>query len=142
MFSGRSYHSIDAKNRLIIPSAHRLELGSKVYITKGYDSNLFILPYQTMMNLAQKIASMPETDPATRAYKRIIIGDSYEWEVDKQGRVLLQQYLMDFAKINKDIVILGSIDRLEVWSKEVFEATTPTDEDFESVLKELSSRGV
>ena len=56
--------------------------------------------------------------------------------------MLLQQYLIDFAKINKEIVILGSIDRLEVWSKEVFEATAPTDDDFDSVLKELASRGV
>ena len=144
MLCGRTYHSMDTKNRIIIPQALRNEIGETVYVTVGYDNNLFVMSESTFNELAEKVLKVAETSVESREFRRTFFGDATMCQLDKTGRLILPQLLVDHAKIQKDIVIIGIYDKLEVWSKEVYDnyvagkSASTTD----SVLEKMAQHGV
>ncbi len=143
MLSGKSFHSLDAKNRLIIPHNHRLELGLALYATVGYDNNLIIMSKAVYEATAEKIAhSSSEFLEENRELRRDFFGNVAYCEMDKAGRILIPQFLLDIAGITKDVVIIGIYDKLEVWSKESYEEaqTAYTKERKAAVLKKLAEK--
>lgn len=118
---GEFQHTIDPKGRLIMPSKFRDDLGEKFVATKGLDNCLFVYPRGEWQALEQKLKSLPFTKADARAFVRFFFSGATECEVDKQGRILLPANLREYARLDKDVVVLGVSTRVEIWSKEVWD---------------------
>ncbi|HHU33156.1 MAG: division/cell wall cluster transcriptional repressor MraZ [Zhaonellaceae bacterium] len=139
MFMGEYQHTIDDKNRLIIPSKFREGLGDKFVMTKGLDNCLFVYPLEEWEKLEQKLKALPFTKSDARAFVRFFFSGASECELDKQGRVLVPQVLKDHAQLKKDVVIIGVSSRVEVWSKEVWERySQEAQQDYEAIAENLT----
>ncbi len=115
---GEFQHSIDTKGRLIVPAKFREGLGDTFVVTKGLDNCLFVYPMDEWKVLEQKLKALPFTRSDARAFVRFFFSGATECELDKQGRILLPSNLRQFAKLDKDVVILGVSSRVEIWSRE------------------------
>lgn len=144
MLCGRTYHTMDAKNRITIPQSLRAEIGETVYVTVGYDKNLFIMPCDTFNKLAEKVLAVAETSVESREFRRTFFGDAVMCQLDKTGRLILPPLLIEHANIQKDVVIIGIYDKLEVWSKESYDAYTASKsaESTDNVLEKMALHGV
>ena len=120
MLMGEYHHNIDDKGRLIIPSKFRSELGERFVITKGLDACLFIYSETEWNKIVQKLSTLQFTKKNVRAFERAFIGGASINEFDKQGRINITSPLIHYANIKKECVIIGVNERLEIWSKEVF----------------------
>lgn len=121
MFMGEYHHSIDNKGRLIVPSKFREELGEMFIITRGLDQCLFGYPLSEWKILEEKLKGLPLTKKDARAFTRFFFSGATESELDKQGRVNLPAPLLQYAKLEKDCVILGVSNRIEIWSEQIWE---------------------
>ncbi|MWV45239.1 division/cell wall cluster transcriptional repressor MraZ [Paenibacillus sp. HJL G12] len=121
MFMGEFQHSIDDKGRLIIPAKFRELLGSSFVITRGLDQCLFVYPLNEWSILEQKLKSLPLMKSDARAFTRFFFSGATECEWDKQGRVNLPGNLRQYAKLDKECVVLGVSNRVEIWSKDTWE---------------------
>lgn len=118
MFRGEFAHSVDAKGRIIIPSKFRDLLQDEFVITKGFDNCIALYDMDNWISLEKRLAQMPMMSADARIVRRLIVGSACEVSPDKQGRILLSQALREYAGIEKDAVILGNIDHVEIWDKE------------------------
>lgn len=118
MFMGEYHHTIDSKGRLIIPAKFREGLGDTFVATKGLDNCLFLFPMEEWSLLEQKLKSLPFTRANARAFVRFFFSGATECELDKQGRILLPPNLRAYAGIERDVVIIGVSNRVEIWSEE------------------------
>ena len=121
MFMGEYHHSIDDKGRLIIPSKFRTELGDQFVITRGIENCLFAYPMERWKTIVHKLESLPFTKKDARNFTRFFLSGATVAEFDKQGRINITSPLINYASIEKDCVIIGTGDRLEIWSKEAWE---------------------
>lgn len=128
MFMGEYHHSIDDKGRLIIPSKVRYELGETFIVTRGLDGCIFIYPKDEWSNIITKYKELPNTKDA-RNFMRFFLSGATECDFDKQGRIKLPLPLIKYAELEKDCIIIGVNERLEVWSKERWEQFIDTNED-------------
>jgi len=119
---GQFQHSLDQKGRLIIPSKFREMLGQSFVLTKGLDSCLFVYPNSEWTVLEQKLKALPFTQKDARAFIRFFFAGAVEAEMDKQGRILIPMQLREHAHIDKDVVVLGVSNRVEIWSQEQWES--------------------
>ena len=117
MLTGDFRHSVDAKGRLIIPAKFRDSLGENFVITKGMDDCLFVYPSDEWKEFEEKIKALPLTNKDARDFKRFMLGSAVEGDLDKQGRVLLPTSLREFAEIEKEVVLVGVLDKVEIWDK-------------------------
>lgn len=117
MFIGEYHHSIDEKNRLIIPAKFREELGDKFIITKGIENCLFVYSLESWQKIVNKLETLPFTKKDARQFVRFFLSAASEVEFDKQGRVNIAQPLVSYANLEKECVTIGTGDRLEIWSK-------------------------
>ena len=136
MFMGTYYNSIDSKNRLIVPSKHRNRLAGKCVLTKGLDMCLYIYSMEEWGKLTDKISELPESDPKVRKYIRDHYANAVECEFDRQGRIVIPQQLIEYARIEKELVTMGAMKKIEIWSKEVWDSpkNDEKDEDFSEAL--------
>lgn len=138
-FIGEYSHSIDKKGRIIIPAKFRETLQGKVFVTRGLDGCLMAYTLEQFAKLAAQINAMPNTKRAVREYKRLVLGPAAECEIDNQGRILLPANLIDMAKLDKDCVVVGTGNAIEIWSKELWEAYNSDHlEDIEDVAESLT----
>ncbi len=122
MFIGEYHHSIDEKNRLIIPSKFRDELGEKFIITRGIENCLFVYSMESWNKITEKLETLPFTKKDARAFVRFFLSGATVAEFDKQGRVNITSPLTTYANLKKECVIIGTGDRLEIWSLEDWNA--------------------
>lgn len=115
---GEYQHTIDPKSRLIVPAKFREDLGERFVATKGLDNCLFVYPMEEWKVLEQKLKALPFTKADARAFVRFFFSGATECELDKQGRILIPGNLRDYAKLDKDVVVIGVSSRVEIWSKE------------------------
>lgn len=120
MSSGTYEHTMDAKNRIIIPQKLREELGSVLHACKGFDHCIYIFETEGWEKFRSKLEGLSMTNPKARKVKRIFLGSAKELEMDKQGRIVLDPTLRKHADITKDIVIVGMGDYLEVWDRDTY----------------------
>ncbi len=120
-FFGEYYHSIDTKGRVIIPQAYREDLGSVFYLSRGFDGCIWISPKEEWDSFRDKLRSLPTMDRESREFKRFFTSGATSCEFDKQGRILIPLGLRRYAKINKDVVLVGMDSRIEMWSLENWE---------------------
>ena len=118
MFIGEYHHTIDEKGRIIIPAKYRDELGGSLIITRGIEDGLFVYSLENWNRIVQKLSSLPFTRKDARVFNRFFMSGATSVELDKQGRVNVSAPLIDYAKLQKDCVIIGTGDRLEIWSLE------------------------
>ena len=121
MLSGEYRHNIDLKGRIIIPSRIRMEMGEKIVITRGLDGCLFGYNEKTWDSIMQKLSTLPYTKSDVRKYTRFMTSGAITLEFDKQGRINIPSYLNQYASLEKEVVIVGVIDRIEIWSKDKWE---------------------
>ena len=121
MLMGEFHHNVDDKGRLIIPSKFRSELGESVVITKGLDKCIFVYSLKEWSKIVEKISALQFTKKNVRAFERAFIGGASTIEFDKQGRINITSPLVHYANIDKECVIIGVNERLEIWSKDEFE---------------------
>lgn len=142
MFYGVYFHSIDRKGRLILPAkireAAKANFIEKFYITSGLDNCLFMFSEEEWKSQEQKFKAMSFTNEQARVFNRLFFSGAMEIIPDRQGRVLLPQYLKDHANINKDIVITGVSNRIEIWSNARWQEFNSTwGKSFEDVAENL-----
>lgn len=137
MFIGEYRHSIDEKKRLAVPAKFRKELGEGAVITKGLDNCLVIYPAKPWKEKAEKLAALSEASKEARGYARTILAGAATAEFDRLGRILLPEYLKEYAKIEKNVVITGLNNRLEVWSEKLWNTYR---QKAESSIEEFASK--
>ncbi|MCM3171107.1 MULTISPECIES: division/cell wall cluster transcriptional repressor MraZ [Paenibacillus] len=121
MFMGEFQHSIDDKGRVIIPAKFRESLGPSFVVTRGLDQCLFVYPMEEWGVMEQKLKALPLMKSDARAFTRFFFSGATECDLDKQGRVNLPGNLREYAKLDKDCVVLGVSNRVEIWSKDIWE---------------------
>ncbi|KYZ77096.1 division/cell wall cluster transcriptional repressor MraZ [Anaerosporomusa subterranea] len=121
MLLGEYQHSIDAKGRVILPAKFREEIGENCIATKGLEKCLFVYPKQEWSIIESKLKQLPLAKAEARAFVRFFFSGAAELECDKQGRVLVPGNLRDYAALDKDIVIIGVLNRIEIWDKTAWE---------------------
>ena len=142
MFSGEYDHTLDAKGRLIIPSKFREQLGAKFMVTKGFDGCLFVYSEEEWHRIEESLMSQSMVTKEKRKFMRTFFAGAAECEVDKQGRILLPAKLREYAGIDKDVVSIGVFSRVEIWSKERYEAETGEYDDLESFAEQMEEIGI
>ena len=120
MFMGEYHHNIDTKGRIIIPIKVREDLGENFIVTRGLDGCLFLYPKIEWDKIIDKYKQLPDTKEK-RQYMRIFLSGATTCEYDKQGRINIPKPLVDYAKLEKDCIIIGVDERLEIWSKDCWE---------------------
>ena len=138
MFFGSFEHSLDEKNRLLIPSRLRGQIGSKLFIMKGYEGSLALYPEEGFQKYLKKLESLPFESKISRDIERISLSSVFELDVDKVNRIQIPTTLINKYGITKDVVVVGVIDHIEVWSKAKWEQYLKDNEaEFESKSEEL-----
>ncbi|MFD1176047.1 division/cell wall cluster transcriptional repressor MraZ [Paenibacillus puldeungensis] len=138
MFMGEFQHSIDDKGRIIIPAKFRDLLGTSFVVTRGLDQCLFVYPMQEWEVLEQKLKALPLMKADARAFTRFFFSGATECEWDKQGRVNLPSNLRQYAKLEKDCVVLGVSNRVEIWSRNTWEQYfQQSEETFNEIAEKL-----
>ena len=141
MFLGTYRNSIDSKNRMIIPSKIRDQLGGVCALTKGFDECLYIYTMSDFEDMSEKISRLPQSDPEFREFIRDFFGNTQVCELDSQGRILIPQNLREYAHIDKELVTVGAMNKVEIWSAETREgydtAARLKDEAFTAKLREF-----
>ena len=133
MFYGANYNTLDAKGRLIIPKQFREQLGESFIMTKGLDGCLYVFPMCEWNSFEEKLAALPLTNKNARAVVRHFAAGATLCEMDKQGRILVPEVLRDFAHLQRDVVVEGSMKRIEIWSKEQYDRQAEEDNIDESM---------
>lgn len=118
MFIGEYFLTVDEKGRLSIPVKFRLTLSRGAVVTRGLDNALFLYTVKEWEVLAEKLANLPISRANTRAFSRLMLAGAMDVEMDKQGRIILPDYLRHFAGIKKKVVVAGLYNRLEIWDEE------------------------
>ncbi|MEH6944832.1 division/cell wall cluster transcriptional repressor MraZ [Bacillus sp. JJ722] len=138
MFLGEYYHNIDVKGRLIIPAKFREALGQEFIITRGLDQCLFGYSLEEWVHIEDKLKTLPLTKKDARAFTRFFFSGATECELDKQGRINIPMPLVQYAKLEKECVILGVSNRIEIWSKSQWaDYSTESAETFADIAENL-----
>jgi MraZ protein len=139
MFMGEFAHNIDRKGRLIMPAKFREELGDKVIVNRGLDGCLYVYTMAQWEIVYQKLSGLPSTNKDARNFQRMMLAKASECELDGQGRILIPATLIKLAQLEKECIIVGVANHLEVWAKEKWEKVEEEQEDnFESTAESLS----
>ena len=122
MFYGEFTHTLDEKNRLIVPMRLRGKIKEtfveRFIITKGLDNCLFLFTKDEWKLFENKTKALPLTGKDARAYTRHLFSGASECTIDKQGRISIPLYLKNYAQIRKDVIVIGVMNRIEIWSRE------------------------
>lgn len=136
MLIGEYKHGLDPKKRLAIPAKFRKELGEGAVLTRGLDTCLFVFPIKHWEALVQKIANLPIGQKDSRAFSRLILSGAVEVEFDVLGRILIPEYLKQYARLQREVVITGLYSRLEIWDARIWEDYKATLERNSEIIAE------
>lgn len=138
MFMGEYRHNIDAKGRVIIPAKFREDLGEAFVLTRGLDQCLFGYPLQEWSILEEKLKALPLTKRDARSFTRFFFSGATECELDKQGRINIPSSLLQYAHLEKECVILGVSNRIEIWSKPIWkDYFAKSEESFSEIAENM-----
>lgn len=141
MLIGEYQHNIDTKKRLSIPAKFRKDLGEKAVITKGLEKCLVVYTLSEWEKLAQKLNNLPTSQADARNFARLMLSGAADVELDKLGRILIPDYLKNYASLKKNVTVLGLATKIEVWDADNWEEhkrkTETSAGDIAERLKEL-----
>lgn len=141
MFMGEYNHTVDTKGRLIIPSKFREDLGEEFVVTKGLDGCLFVFPNNEWQVFEEKLKSLPLTNKSARQFSRFFVAGATPCELDKQGRILLPGSLRVFAGLDKDVVLAGMLNRIEIWSMSKWNENNSYD-NMDDIAEQMTDLGL
>ena len=141
MFMGEYNHSIDQKGRLIVPSKFREQLGNEFVVTKGLDGCLFVYSNEEWQRIEEKFREIPLTTKDARKFSRFFFAGAATCEVDKQGSILLPSNLREYAAIEKEVVSVGVLSRVEIWSKDRWSENGDYD-DMDEIAEHMAELGL
>ena len=118
MLIGEYKHTLDPKKRLSLPSKWRKELGKMLVITRGLDNCLFVYPLKEWQKITEKIDQLPLGQADTRSFNRFFLSGAVEVEVDSVGRILVPDFLKEFAGLDTKVVFAGIHNRVEIWGED------------------------
>ena len=143
MFMGEYHPAMDDKGRISIPVKLRRAFGetaviNKLTITHGFDKCIMAFRREEWGDFVEnRLMKLPQDVELNRKIMRLMMGGATECELDKQGRIIIPSYLMKYANIDKDVAILGLYNKIEIWSREVYDKYKPNDEEMDVFAKEL-----
>lgn len=137
MLLGQYEHSLDSKQRLILPSKIKNEFSAEVYVTLDFDGCLSLYSEANYNERAKAIQSLSDFEKDNRLVKRVFFSNSQVLRIDAQSRILIPSFLLDKVHISKDVMIVGMNDHLEIWDKETF---LQKEEESESNYSETAQR--
>jgi len=141
MFMGEYNHNIDEKGRLIMPAKFREQLGDRFVITRGLDGCLFVYPSSEWQKIEEKFRELPLNNKDVRKFTRFFFAGAAEIELDKQGRFLIPAGLRENAGIEKEVVSVGVLSRIEIWNKASYEDGTSFD-DMDEIAENMANLGL
>jgi len=148
MFRGSSFHTIDAKGRIIVPARFReiikADDNNGVMISR-MDSGLVAYTHTQWRKIETRILSLAEKSDNMRRFRRVFIGGAFECPCDKQGRILIPPMLRQYAEVSREIVLVGVLDHFEIWSREKWEKENlhmEKDMEKEEVRNEIAKLGL
>jgi MraZ protein len=142
-FYGEYTYSLDEKKRLSIPPKFRQVLGRKAVITKGLDQCLFLYPQREWEKLAKKLSQLPLSQSDARGFARLMLAGAMEVKIDNLGRILIPDYLKDYACLKKKVVIAGVYNRIELWDEKKWqEYKQKTEQEVGDIAERLRDLGV
>lgn len=140
---GEYKHNMDKKGRVIIPAKFREELGDNFVATRGLDNCLFVYPMDEWSVLENKLTSLPITSKNARTFVRFFFSGATECSLDKQGRISIPANLRDYAELNKETIIIGLANRIEVWASERWDTYLEDAEDsYEDIAAAMEELGI
>jgi len=143
MFIGEYSHSVDAKGRLAVPVKFRARLKGGAVVTRGLDNCLFLYPQAEWQKLAQKLSQLPISQKNTRAFARLMLAGAMEVKIDSLGRILVPEYLRQYAGMKKKAVVAGLFNRLEIWDEIKWNRyKTGTEKESGEIAEKLGELGV
>jgi|SRR3989344_4177982 len=143
MFIGEYKHSLDTKGRLAVPAKFRDKLAGGAIITRGLDSCLFVFANKDWEELVKKLIALPLAQANSRAFSRLMLAGAMDVEIDKQGRILVPDYLRRYADLKKTAVLTGLYNRIEIWDDARWaEYKTKTEAASEEIAERLGELGI
>ncbi|MBD5560908.1 MAG: division/cell wall cluster transcriptional repressor MraZ [Clostridia bacterium] len=143
MLIGTYEHAVDTKGRLFVPAKLRGDLGETFVGTKGVGSCLFIFSLPEWEKLAERLKQIPLANSAGQGFVRMLYGNAFECQPDKQGRILIPKTLRDRIGLESEAVITGVMTRAEVWPKQVWEQYCESlDETYDEQMEALGVLGI
>lgn len=143
MFIGEYRHAIDEKGRLAVPAKFRTSLKTGAIVTRGLDGCLYVYTVAEWKKLADKLAELPMSKSNSRAFARLMLAGAMDVKVDKQGRIMLPDYLRKYGGLKKNAVIAGLYNHLEIWDVTAWEAyKKKTEKDSGEIAEQLGELGV
>lgn len=132
MFLGQYHHNLDSKDRLTVPARYRELIDAGAYVMQGFDRNLIVMTEPAFAQVAQRVNQMSLTDPVARLLRRLIFSTASRLDLDKAGRVLIPQFLREAARIQGEVMVIGSGDYFEIWSIPDWEAQNTAIQDIDA----------
>lgn len=143
MFIGEYSHNLDDKGRLAVPIKFRRDLAKGAVVTRGLDNCLFLYTKNEWEKLAEKLAALPISQANSRAFARLMLAGAMDLEMDKQGRVILPEYLRNFAGIKKATIVAGLYNRLELWDETRWQNyKNTTEKESSEIAERMAELGV
>jgi len=143
MLIGQYEHTIDAKKRLALPAKFRGELGDKIIITRGIDGCLFVYTQQEWATQSAKWGSLTISQTEARSFARMMLAGAMEVALDKLGRILVPDYLKEYAGLKKEVVICGLSNRLEIWDAAKWETyKKAAEKGVDEIVSKLGGLGI
>lgn len=143
MFIGEYLHSIDLKKRMAVPSKFRTDLKNKVVVTRGLDKCLFVYPMKVWEDIAGKLGTLPVGESATRSFIRLMLAGAVDVDVDKQGRILIPDFLKSYAGLGRNVIVAGIYNRLEIWDEKKWqEYKKKAEKNTDEIAEQLGKLGV
>ncbi len=142
MFIGEYKHSLDEKSRIAVPAKFRVQLKGAI-ITRGLDRCLFLFNKGDWEKLVQKLIALPMTQANSRAFVRLMLAGAMEAPLDRQGRILVPDYLRQYADLRKQAIITGLYNRIEIWDEELWKKyKTKTEASSDEIAEKLGELGI
>lgn len=143
MFIGEYSHNFDDKGRLAVPKKFRADLSKGAVVTRGLDSCLFLYTKKEWQVLAKKLSNLSIAQANARAFARLMLAGAMDVDIDKQGRIMVPEYLRAYAGISKEAIVAGLYNRLELWDKEKWNAyKQKTESASNEIAEQMASLGV
>ncbi len=143
MFIGEFTHNLDDKGRLAIPVKFRRDLTKGAVVTRGLDNCLFLYTKSEWEKLAEKLATLPISQANSRAFARLMLAGAMDVDVDKQGRIVLPEYLRQFAGLSKNVIVAGLYSRAEIWDESKWQAyKKQTETNSNEIAEKMAELGV
>lgn len=143
MFIGEYQHNLDSKGRVAVPAKFREQLKEGTIITRGLDRCLFVFSKSEWETLAKKLVALPLAQANSRAFVRLMLAGAMDAELDNQGRILIPDYLRDYAGLKKKVVVAGLYSRVEIWDGENWKRyKSKTESSSDEIAEKLSELGI